>query len=132
MNYDQAEATLRAIQEENSTFIQQCRAGIDKDYSYISADLRQTQQELKTLDDQPMSEFQTTTIHDAYNNADFVDSGPQFVDDQTQIHQNCPKCEHVMELNEALQEENERLRDHMESMILMVQQFDLERTRLVD
>lgn len=33
------------------------------------------------------------------------------------------------ELNEALSEENERLRDHMESMILLVQQFETERAR---
>lgn len=38
----------------------------------------------------------------------------------------------MFELNEALQEENERLRDHMESMIVLVQQFDSERTQLID
>ena len=44
----------------------------------------------------------------------------------------CGRCQHVFELNEALSEENERLRDHMESMILMVQQFDTERARLIE
>lgn len=32
----------------------------------------------------------------------------------------CGRCSHVNELNEALTDENERLRDHMESMILIV------------
>ena len=36
-----------------------------------------------------------------------------------------------MELNEALVEENERLRDHMESMIVLVQQFEAERAEMM-
>jgi len=39
-------------------------------------------------------------------------------------NQSCPKCVHVVDLNEALIEENERLRDHMESMIVLVQKFE--------
>ena len=41
---------------------------------------------------------------------------PRFVDTESKEHHN-----HLIELNEALSEENERLRDHMESMIRMVQ-----------
>ena len=43
----------------------------------------------------------------------------------------CERCRYVSDLNEALSDENERLRDHMESMIVLVQQFDSERTQLI-
>ena len=45
-------------------------------------------------------------------------------------NQSCPKCVHVVDLNEALIEENERLRDHMESMIVLVQKFEADKAQL--
>ena len=118
---------LRAIQQENSSFIEQCKMQQDRDGSFFSADLKQTQQELKNnLDQYPLSEFQTTTIHEVNGDGSLADE-PRFVDTESKEYHN-----HLIELNEALSEENERLRDHMESMIRMVQQFDIERTRLVE
>lgn len=46
---------------------------------------------------------------------------PQMIDpEDVDYDKACPKCVHVVALNEALVEENERLRDHMESMIALV------------
>ena len=42
----------------------------------------------------------------------------------------CPRCKYAIELNEALTEENQRLRDRMEGMILLIDKFDKERAEL--
>lgn len=52
--------------------------------------------------------------------------------DHLPLSPDCERCQHVSQLNEALSEENERLRDHMESMILMVQQFENDRSHLTE
>ena len=82
---------LKAIQHENSTFIQmhskygnQLALGLQApDTSYFSADLRQ---DLRTLEQMPLSEFQATTIHEVNN--DSLQCAPRFVDeagDESQI-----------------------------------------------
>lgn len=74
----------------------------------------------------PLSEFQTTTIHEVNNNS--LQDAPQMIDpEDVDYNQSCPKCVHVVDLNEALIEENERLRDHMESMIVLVQKFEADK-----
>ena len=137
---------LKAIQDENSTFIHQYRYyPADRDASVISADLKFTQNELGKLDDRvdgQLSELQATTIHEVYNQC--LKEAPKFIDtdrisnnmnlpceesqivadDNLNIQESCTKSQTIRELNEALAEENERLRDHMESMIVLVQQFE--------
>ena len=75
---------LKAIQHENSTFIQmhskfgnQLVMGQQApDTSYYSADLRH---DLRTLEQMPLSEFQTTTIHEVNN--DSLQCAPRFIED---------------------------------------------------